>query len=76
MKKHFLHSLGAFIRFALWILHPELNSGWKSYSRACAVTMKSNGWRDGDFLRGMKVNAGAIGRLIPLVQEGYIQIEP
>ena len=42
----------------------------------CAVSMKSNGWGNEDLLPGVKVNAGAIGRLIQLVQEGYIQIEP
>ena len=42
----------------------------------CAVSMKSHGWVNGDLLPGVKVNAGAIGRLIQLVQEGYIQIEP
>jgi intracellular sulfur oxidation DsrE/DsrF family protein len=43
---------------------------------ACAVSMKSNGWGNEDLLPGVKVNAGAIGRLIQLVQEGYIQMEP
>jgi len=42
----------------------------------CAVSMKSNGWGNQDLLPGMKVNAGAVGRLIQLVQEGYIQIQP
>ena len=41
---------------------------------ACAVSMKSNGWGNEDLVPGVKVNAGAIGRLIQLVQEGYIQI--
>ena len=43
---------------------------------ACAVSMKGNGWGNEDLLPGVKVNTGAIGRLIQLVQEGYIQIEP
>jgi intracellular sulfur oxidation DsrE/DsrF family protein len=42
---------------------------------ACAVSMKNNGWSNEDLLPGVKVNAGAIGRLIQLVQEGYVQIQ-
>jgi intracellular sulfur oxidation DsrE/DsrF family protein len=42
----------------------------------CAISMKSNGWGNQDLLPGVKVNAGAVGRLIELVQEGYIQIQP
>jgi intracellular sulfur oxidation DsrE/DsrF family protein len=42
----------------------------------CAVSMKAHGWSNEDLLPGVKVNTGAIGRLIQLVQEGYIQIEP
>jgi intracellular sulfur oxidation DsrE/DsrF family protein len=42
----------------------------------CVVSMKSNGWGNEDLLPGVKVNAGAIGRLVQLVQEGYIQIGP
>jgi intracellular sulfur oxidation DsrE/DsrF family protein len=43
---------------------------------ACAVSMRNNGWGNEDLLPGVKVNAGAIGRLIQLVQEGYVQIQP
>ncbi len=42
----------------------------------CAVSMKGHGWGNEDLLPGVKVNAGAVGRLIQLVQEGYVQIEP
>ena len=42
----------------------------------CAVSMKAHGWGNEDLLPGVKVNAGAVGRLIQLVQEGYIQIQP
>jgi intracellular sulfur oxidation DsrE/DsrF family protein len=42
----------------------------------CAVSMKANGWSNEDLLPGVKVNVGAIGRLIQLVQDGYVQIEP
>jgi intracellular sulfur oxidation DsrE/DsrF family protein len=43
---------------------------------ACAVSMRNNAWSNEDLLPGVKVNAGAIGRLIQLVQEGYVQIQP
>jgi intracellular sulfur oxidation DsrE/DsrF family protein len=43
---------------------------------ACGISMKNNGWSNEDLLPGVKVNAGAIGRLIQLVQEGYVQIKP
>ena len=43
---------------------------------ACAVSMRNNGWSNEDLLPGVKANAGAIGRLIQLVQEGYVQIQP
>ena len=42
----------------------------------CAVSMKANGWGNKDLLPGVKVNTGAVGRLIELVQQGYVQIEP
>jgi intracellular sulfur oxidation DsrE/DsrF family protein len=42
----------------------------------CAVSMKNNGWGNEDLLPGVKVNAGAVGRLIQLMQEGYLQIQP
>jgi intracellular sulfur oxidation DsrE/DsrF family protein len=42
----------------------------------CAMSMKSNGWTNKDLLSEVKVNAGAIGRLIQLTQEGYVQIQP
>ena len=42
----------------------------------CAVSMKSNNWTNKDLLPGVKVNTGAIGRLIQLTQEGYVQIQP
>jgi intracellular sulfur oxidation DsrE/DsrF family protein len=43
---------------------------------ACAVSMRNNGWSNEDLLPGVKVNAGAIGRLIQLVQGGFVQIQP
>lgn len=42
----------------------------------CAVSMKANHWTNNNLLPGVKVNSGAIGRLIQLTQEGYVQIQP
>ncbi len=42
----------------------------------CAVSMKGNGWTNKDLLPGVKVNSGAVGRIIQLTQEGYVQIQP
>ena len=42
----------------------------------CAVSMKTHNWVKEDLLPGVKVNTGAVGRLIQLVQEGYVQIQP
>lgn len=42
----------------------------------CAVSMKGHGWRNEDLLPGVKVNSGAVGRIIQLVQQGYVQIQP
>jgi len=42
----------------------------------CVVSMKNHAWGNEDLLPGVKVNAGAIGRLIQLIQEGYVQIQP
>jgi intracellular sulfur oxidation DsrE/DsrF family protein len=42
----------------------------------CLVSMKNHAWGNEDLLPGVKVNAGAVGRLIQLIQEGYVQIQP
>lgn len=42
----------------------------------CAVSMKGNHWTNSNLLYGVKVNTGAIGRIIQLTQEGYVQIQP
>lgn len=42
----------------------------------CAVSMKGHHWTNEDLLPGVKVNTGAVIRLIQLVQEGFVQIEP
>lgn len=43
---------------------------------ACAVTMKGNKWTNANLLPGVKVNTGADGRIIELVQEGYVMLQP
>ena len=40
----------------------------------CAVSMENHHWLNDDLLPGVKVHSGAIGRLIQLVKEGYVQI--
>jgi len=42
----------------------------------CAVSMKNHKWGNEDLLPGVKVNTGAVSRLIQLIQEGYVQIQP
>lgn len=42
----------------------------------CAVSMKAHHWTNDDLLPGVKVNAGAVARLIELGQEGYVEIQP
>jgi intracellular sulfur oxidation DsrE/DsrF family protein len=42
----------------------------------CAVSMKNHKWVNEDLLPGVKVNTGAVGRLIQLTQEGYVQLHP
>lgn len=42
----------------------------------CAFSMKVNKWGNADLLPGVKVDTGAIGRLIELAQQGYVQIQP
>ena len=42
----------------------------------CAVSMKNHLWGNEDLLPGVKVNTGAVGRLIQLMQERYVQIQP
>ena len=42
----------------------------------CGVSMKNHQWGNEDLLPGVKVNSGAIGRLVQLSQSGYIQIQP
>jgi intracellular sulfur oxidation DsrE/DsrF family protein len=42
----------------------------------CGVTAKGNHWGNADLLPGVKVDAGAVGRILQLVQDGYIQFHP
>ena len=42
----------------------------------CAVSMKNHKWGNEDLLPGVKVNSGAVGRLIQLIEEGYVQMQP
>ena len=42
----------------------------------CFVTMTANHWTNSDLLPMVKVNSGAVGRIVQLVQEGYVQIQP
>jgi intracellular sulfur oxidation DsrE/DsrF family protein len=42
----------------------------------CVVSMKNHAWGAEDLLPGVKINAGAVGRLIQLTQEGFVQIQP
>lgn len=42
----------------------------------CGATMRNHGWTNEDLLPDVKVNSGAIARIVQLVQQGYVQIEP
>jgi len=42
----------------------------------CALTMKANKWGNENLLPGVKVNSGALGRIIQLEQEGYVMLQP
>jgi uncharacterized protein len=42
----------------------------------CGETMLANHWRNADLLLGVKVDTGAIIRIVQLVQQGYVQIQP
>lgn len=42
----------------------------------CAITMKAKKWGNENLLPGVKVNSGALGRIVQLVQEGYVMLQP
>jgi intracellular sulfur oxidation DsrE/DsrF family protein len=42
----------------------------------CGQTAHDNKWVNGDFLPGIAVNSGANFRIVQLVQDGFVQIQP
>lgn len=42
----------------------------------CGQTMRDKGWSNGELIPGVKVNSGANFRIIELVQDGFVQIQP
>ncbi len=42
----------------------------------CGQTARSNGWVNANLLPGVKVDTGGNLRLVQLVQEGYVQLQP
>jgi uncharacterized protein len=42
----------------------------------CVNTARGNGWGNANLLPGVKVNGGAMLRIVQLVQDGYIQVQP
>ncbi|WP_083992071.1 DsrE family protein [Bradyrhizobium embrapense] len=42
----------------------------------CGKTMMDNHWVNSDMLPGVKINAGANFRVVELVQQGYVQLQP
>ena len=42
----------------------------------CAQTMRGNRWGNADLLPGAKVTTGANIRIVQLVQDGFVQIQP
>lgn len=42
----------------------------------CGETARARGWVNADLLPGVKVNTGANLRIVQLVQDGYVQLEP
>lgn len=42
----------------------------------CSVALKEHHWTNRDLLAGVKVNTDAIMRVIQLVQEGYVHMQP
>lgn len=42
----------------------------------CMVTLRANKWGNADLLPNVKVNSGALGRIIELVQGGFVVIQP
>ncbi len=42
----------------------------------CVNTAKRNGWVNSDFLPGVKVDGGGTLRIVQLMQDGYVQMQP
>lgn len=42
----------------------------------CGETMAYNHWQNAELLPGVKVNTGANFRIVQLVQEGFVQLQP
>lgn len=42
----------------------------------CAQTARTNGWVNSDLLPGVKVNSGGNLRLVQLVQDGFVMLQP
>lgn len=42
----------------------------------CGKTMVDNGWKNHEMLPGVKINAGANFRIVELVQQGFVQLQP
>jgi len=42
----------------------------------CAQTMRDFGWTNADLIPGVRVNSGANFRIVELVQDGFVQIQP
>lgn len=42
----------------------------------CGQTMRDMGWVNAELIPGIRVNAGANFRIVELVQDGYVQIQP
>ena len=42
----------------------------------CGQTMADNHWYNAELLPGVKVNSGANFRIVQLVQEGFVQLQP
>ena len=42
----------------------------------CGYTMAVRGWSNAELLPDVKVNTGAAFRIVQLVQEGFVQLEP
>lgn len=42
----------------------------------CGTTMAANGWINREMLPGVKINGGANFRIVELVQQGFVQLQP